>query len=90
MAAAFVPIEHYRCKFYQKENSTKRFMDLSEERLEDLTKKAEIRKKILEEGQPSFINGMTGLDRYCKTMQYLTSSNIHLEFKSFDEKAARL
>ena len=90
MAAAFVSIEHYRYKFYQKENSTKRFMDLSEERLDELAKKAEKRKQIIEELPSGFGSGMTGLERYCKTMQYLTSSNIHLEFKSFDEKAAFL
>ena len=32
----FIPMEQYRVKFYQKEKSSKRFLELSEEQLEKL------------------------------------------------------
>ena len=39
MAMGFVPIEHYRTKFYQKENQSKRFSELTEENLANISKK---------------------------------------------------
>lgn len=84
MAMGFVPIEHYRTKFYQKENQSKRFSELTEENLANISKKIYKKEEIAEDTKAA------KLDRYIKTLLYLTNPNIHFDLKTYDERLAYL
>ena len=90
MSPVFIPLEHSRKKFYQRENCSKRFFELSPERLTEIAKlvykKQEINDNMLSRSSERFLK----LDRYQKTLQYLTNPYIHLELGSFDERMAYL
>lgn len=91
MAIGFIPIEHYRTKFYQKENQSKRFTELTEDQLAKVAQKVYRRQEITEDGLPSYQLGkISKLDRYVKTLLYLTNPNIHMDIKTFDERLAFL
>lgn len=90
MASFFKPLEQYRTKFYQKEKGFKKFLELSEEHLSELSKKVDKRKKLMEDTTSYNTGRILQLERYYRTMQYLTSPNIHLELKTFDERLAFL
>ena len=84
MAMGFVPIEHYKTKFYQKENQSKRFSELTEENLANISKKIYKKEEIAEDTKTA------KLDRYIKTLLYLTNPNIHSDLKTYDERLAYL
>lgn len=90
MAPNFVPIELSRTKFYLKENNSKRFLDLSEDQLEKLSKRIYIEQDKISETQSQILGGLSKLERYQKTLQYLTNPHIHLDLKTFDERVAYL
>ena len=90
MALGFIPIEHYRTKFYQKESQSKRFKDVTEEQLAVLAKKAYRKLEIMAEDQSYHTQKMSRLDRYQRTLLYLTNPNIHFDIKTFDERLAYL
>ena len=80
MAPSFIPIEQLRTKFYQKENSSKTFLDLSEEQLLLLSKKVyRMQEKMEDNNQSIKINRMSNLERYQRILLYLTNPHIHLE-----------
>lgn len=79
----FTPLDYYRNRFYEKERDFKGFLILSEEQLSILSKK--VYKK--QETRPE---KMSQLERYKRTIQYLTSSNVYLELRTFDERIAYL
>ena len=91
MAMGFIPIEHYKTKFYQKENQSKKFSELTEEQLIAIAKRVYRKQEIMEEGLPSHQFGkISKLDRYTKTLLYLTNPNIHMDIKTFDERLSYL
>ena len=90
MALTFIPVDHFRTKFYQKEKNSKGFAELTEEQLADLAKKVYKKQEI---NSNSFTHGIRlydKLERYQSTLQYLTNPHIHLEYKTFDERLAYL
>lgn len=91
MATGFVPIDHYKTKLYQREKDSKRFLDMSEEQLTEISKKVYRRQEIMDEMLPhGRRSSFQKLERYYMTLKYLISPNIHLEYKTFDEKIAFL
>lgn len=79
----FMPLYYYRDKFYQRESDSKRFSELSEEQLSVLSKKVYRNQETTKER-------ISQLERYQRTLQYLTNPNIHLELGTFDERIAYL
>ena len=47
MANTFIRTDYFRTKFYQKENSSKKFLELSEEQLSTLSKRVYKEKETL-------------------------------------------
>ena len=87
MAQSFMPINCYRKKFYQKENDSKGFLCLSEEVLSEIHKKVQKKQEAMSD---TISQKLDKTSKYEKTMQYLTNPYIHLELKTFDERAAYL
>ena len=89
MQPYFIPIEHYRKKIYSTEKTSKGFLDISEEQLEEIKKKVNKKREIMD-GEPLSYAARKAdkLDRYQKTLQYLTNPLIHVELKTFDERIA--
>lgn len=90
MAPSFIPVEHCKKKFYQKEYDSKNFMELTEEQLVALAKKVYRMQEKTEDTLSFKTDKMTKLERYTRTLQYLTSQYINTELKSFDERVAYL
>lgn len=90
MALGFIPIEHYRTKFYQKEPQSKKFKDVTEGQLAELAKKAYKKLEIMLEDQTYHTQRMFKLERYQRTLLYLTNPNIHSDIKTYDERLAYL
>lgn len=91
MASGFIPIEHYRTKFYQKEKQSKRFQDMSEENLVAIAKKIYRKTEATQDNQSYYHQKrISKLDRYQRTLLYLTNPNIHMDIKTFDERLAYL
>ena len=90
MAPTYQPIEYYRRKFYQNEQNSKNFANLSAEQLAVVAGKIYKKQEQNPETTNHFQQRITNLDRYEKTLQYLTNPFIHLEFKTFDERIAYL
>ena len=84
MALGFIPIEHYKTKFYQKENQSKRFSELTEEGLVEIVKRIYRKQELREETKA------IKLERYINTLIYLTNPNIHFDLKTYDERLAYL
>ena len=89
MQSYFIPIEHYRNKIYSTEKTSKGFLDITEEQLDEIEKKVQKKRKIMDEEPLSYVARKADkLDRYQKTLQYLTTPLIHVELKTFDERIA--
>ena len=87
MITGFIPIESYLAKFYKNEQSSKKFLELSEEQLSTLSKKVY---KMQEKMSSTISDNISKLEKYQRTMQYLTNPFIHLDLKTFDERMAYL
>jgi len=90
MTPYFIPIDYYRTKFYQKENNSKRFLELSEEQLSTLSKKVYKKQEKMINNLSQKSERISKLERYQKTLQYLTNPNIHIDLTTFDERLAFL
>lgn len=90
MAPAFKPVEYYTTRFYEKGKESNRFMDLTEDDLKELAKKVEEKRKIMVENVTYRTKCTPKFDLYQSTLEYLTSANIHLKYKTFDERVAFL
>ena len=90
MAHVFIPTEQYRTKLYQRENNSKRFLELTEEQLSIISKKVHKKQEIMANTVPSNQKKISNLERYQKTLQYLTNPNTYLELRTFDERIAYL
>lgn len=87
---SFIPVESFQNRFYLKERSSNGFSDLSEDRLSEIAKGVYKRQEMMEDSPVRRTERLSKLERYQKTLQYLTSPQIHLEYKTFDEKLAFL
>lgn len=87
---SFIPVESFQNRFYLKERSSNGFSDLSEDRLSEIAKRVYKRQEMMEDSPVRRTERLSKLERYQKTLQYLTSPQIHLEYKTFDEKLAFL
>ena len=87
---SFIPVESFQNRFYLKERSSNGFSDLSEDRLSEIAKRVYKRQEMMEDSPVRRTERLSKLERYQKTLLYLTSPQIHLEYKSFDEKLAFL
>lgn len=91
MPLDFTPIQNYWNKFYKNENSSKGFQELSEEQLSELSKRVDTMKEKMSSTLPEKSDdNISKLERYQKTMQYLTNPLIHLDLNTFDERMAYL
>ena len=90
MAPMFIPIEHVKTKFYQKEKQSKSFSELSEEQLSLLAKKVYKKQEMIAGSLIHNTNRAAKLEVYQRTLQYLTNPHIHLDLKTFDERLAFL
>ena len=90
MASSIIPLDSYRTKFFQRERDSKRFLELSEEDLVLLSKKVYRKEEIMDDVFLQGTKKMSNLERYRRTLQYLTSPLIGLEFRTFDERIAFL
>lgn len=73
-----VPVDSLRTKFYQRKNSSENFKNITKERIEEIKKDVETRKQIY--------GKVTPLELYIRTLSYLISFNIHMKYKTYDEK----
>ena len=90
MASSIIPLDSYRTKLFQRERDSKRFLELSEEDLVLLSKKVYKKEEIMDDVLLQGTKKMSNLERYRRTLQYLTSPLIGLEFRTFDERIAFL
>lgn len=90
MAPIFRPVEYYTSKLYEKGNSFKRFMELADSDLEELAKQAEEKRKIIIDNNSVKARHTTKFDIYQSALEFLTGPNIHLKYKTFDERIAML
>lgn len=85
-----VLVEHNKTKLYQRENCSKNFLEISEEQLLELSKKVYRMQEKTEEQSSLKSSRVINLERYQRALLYLTSPQIHLELKTFDERMAYL
>jgi len=90
MATDFISIDYYINKFYLKEKDFKRFLELSEEQLSTLSKMVYKMQEKMSTNLSQKTKSISKLERYQKTLQYLTNPHIHLDLKTFDERIAYL
>lgn len=90
MASSFIPLDHYRTKFYQREVCSKNFLELSDEQLSILSKKVYRWQELMTDHKVYFSDRMCKLERYQNTLEYLISPLIHHELPTFDERIAFL
>lgn len=90
MASSIIPLDSYRTKLFQRERDSKNFLELSEEDLVLLSKKVYKKEEIMDDVLLQGTKKMSNLERYRRTLQYLTSPLIGLEFRTFDERIAFL
>ena len=90
MITDFIQIEISRNKFYQKESEFKNFSKLTEEDLVTLSNKVYRLQETMNDTLSNQSEKISKLERYQRTLQFLTSQNIRLELKTFDERIAYL
>lgn len=90
MISSFIPIDIYRTKLYQKESSFNKFSELSKEQLSLLSNKVYKMQEQLSEELSPILKNISNLEKYQKTIKYLTNPQIHSKLKTFDERIAFL
>jgi len=90
MISSFMPIDIYRTKLYQKESSFNKFSELSKEQLSLLSNKVYKMQEQLSEELSPILKNISNLEKYQKTIKYLTNPQIHSKLKTFDERIAFL
>ena len=90
MAKNFTSIDYYRTKFYQRENESKNFKELSEIQLSELAKKAYRTQEKMTDFLLQKEKTISNMEKYHKTLQYLTNPRIYFDLKTFDERLAFL
>lgn len=83
MAAYFIPVEHYQSKLYQKDRDFKKFQNIAEDNL------AEVARKVYKKQEGILSTAkypMSKLEKYQRTLEYLTNPLIYSEIKTYDEK----
>lgn len=90
MSTSFIPLNHYITKFYEKGNRFKGFLELSEDQLSTLSKKVYRMQEKMTDPLSQRPEKITPLERYQRTLQYLTNPNIYSDLRTFDERMACL
>ena len=90
MTPDFLQMEFWIKKFYQKENSFYNFSDLTEDRLSELAKKVYAMQETMDVTIFNKQGKILKLEKYRRTLQYLTNERIRFDLNSFDEKIAFL
>jgi len=90
MASNFITLNNYMDKFYQKEINSKRFSELSEERLAALSKKVYREQEMMTNDLMQLSGTLSKVEKYRLTLQYLTNPRINLDLRTFDERMAFL
>lgn len=90
MAISFIPIDIYRTKFYLKEKDFHGFEGISEEQLLAYSKFFYTKQDEFAEKQSYKFKRLPKLERYERTLQYLTNPHIHFDLKTFDERLVYL
>jgi len=90
MKYGFASLDCLRAKFYQREPGSKNFLEMSEEQLSVLAKKVYEKEETMVCTLPQMSEKTVKLERYRRTLLYLTNSYINLELKTFDERVAFL
>lgn len=86
MTRGFISLDYYRTKFYQKENDFKKFLELDEKQLSILSKKVYGMQELMIHTMSHKSGIMSKLERYQRTLQYLTNPYICSDLKTFDER----
>lgn len=78
--STFNPIQYTSIhgRFYSRKKECNNFRNITKEQIEEIKKAAEERKQIHGNIQPT--------ELYYRTLAYLTSINIHMKYKTYDEK----
>lgn len=90
MEIAFTSVDYYWKKFYQKENNSKSFLELSEEQLSIVSKMVYKMQEKMSITLSKKDENTKKIEKYQKTLEYLTNPLIHLDLKTFDERIAYL
>ena len=90
MAQTYMSVDQLKSKFYLKENSSKGFSELDEEKLAEVAKKVYKKQEVMFGKTTRGFERIQKLDRYKNVLNYLTNPTIHFELKTFDEKLAFL
>lgn len=90
MASAFIPIEHYSSKLYQRCREAKKFSELDAEDLAKLAKSIYWRDNDDTDKVSYSLKNMDGLIRYRNALEFLTNPTIHMTLRTFDERIAYL
>lgn len=77
-------------KFYQKENSFKKFDELDEEQLSTISKKVYKMEENMISNLSHSSAKISKYERYQKALHYLTNHRIYFDLKTFDERIAFL
>ena len=90
MGYGFASLNYLMTKFYQRERDSKKFLEITEEQLSALAKKVYEKEETMMSGLTQLLDKMSNLERYRRSLQYLTNPHINLELKTFDERIAFL
>lgn len=83
MAIIYRTPEYLRTKLYQREKEFKNFENLTEEDFIRIENKIQLKEDVIQEKTKKPLDKLT---KYMEILTYLTNPNIHLEFKTFDER----
>lgn len=85
LTSHLLSIDYFKSKLYRKDASYKQFSNLSKEQLDMISKLICIKREQMTNNCE-----ISKLELYEKTLQYLSSSLIHLDLATFDERIAFL
>ncbi len=90
MSLDFRPIEYFRTKFYQKEREFKKFDNVDIKTLLEIVNKVYRKQEIAPSFNPHTQKHVLQSEVYQRTLEFLTSYNIHSIFRTWDERLAFL
>lgn len=83
MAIIYRTPEYLKTKLYQREKEFKNFENITEEDFIRIENKIQVKEDVIQEKTKRPLDKLT---KYMEILTYLTNPNIHLEFKTFDER----
>ncbi len=88
MASGYYDLETLKRQFHSRSVSYNRFKNITEQDIERIKGKVDQMNKSLPKTSQSREND--GLDRYIKSLRFLISPTVYLDYKTFDEKILHL